>query len=316
MTALRLDLASVAVFDPVAMNRNATRNVLYSLGFREIESYATLDDMRRAMATRDFDLLVLEAGAADDAALDVAARIRRGELARNPFMIVLVTTWSPDSGLIRRALNCGADDVLSRPYSTSALSERMRTHVLARKGFVVTSDYVGPDRRKAGDRTGSAQVIEVVNSLRLKAAEGLSGLAAQAAVEGQVRENRAQVNLERMRRAAFQIGVIAGFVAQEARNADATGARRADLDKILATAQDLASLATAEKAEQPLKTAQTIIGVVKTALQGDEIEKNVQLIGRLSVALQVTLSPDRAEDECRAELDQTLERIRIRARRA
>ena len=316
MTALRLDLASVAVFDPVAMNRNATRNVLYSLGFREIESYATLDDMRRAMATRDFDLLVLEAGAPDDAALDVAARIRRGELARNPFMIVLVTTWSPDSGLIRRALNCGADDVLSRPYSTSALSERMRTHVLARKGFVVTSDYVGPDRRKAGDRTGSAQVIEVVNSLRLKAAEGLSGLAAQAAVEGQVRENRAQVNLERMRRAAFQIGVIAGFVAQEARNADATGARRADLDKILATAQDLASLATVEKAEQPLKTAQTIIGVVKTALQGDEIEKNVQLIGRLSVALQVTLSPDRAEDECRAELDQTLERIRIRARRA
>lgn len=316
MTALRLDLASVAVFDPVAMNRNATRNVLYSLGFREIESYASLDDMRRAMATRDFDLLVLEAVAADDAALDIAARIRRGELSRNPFMIVLITTWSPEAGLIRSALNCGADDVLSRPYSTSALGERMRTHVLARKGFVVTSDYVGPDRRKAGDRSGPAQAIEVVNSLRLKAAEGLTGLAAQAAVEGQVRENRSQVNLERMRRAAFQIGVIAGFVAQEARSADATGARRADLDKILATAQDLASLATAEKAEQAFKTAQTIIGVVKTALLGDEIEKNAQLVGRLSVALQVTLSPDRAEDECRAELDQTLERIRIRARRA
>ncbi|MFO1238091.1 MAG: hypothetical protein U1F24_13970 [Alphaproteobacteria bacterium] len=317
MTALRFDLASVAVYDPVAMNRNATRNVLYSLGFRDIDSYATLEDLRRAMATSDFDLLVLEAGTAKDPAFDTMGRIRRSEIGRNPFAIILATTWNAEGDLVRRALESGADDLVCRPYSTGSLMERLRSHIHARKGFVVTSDYVGPDRRKEDSRrTHSAKTIHVVNSLRLKAFEGLTGLEAQAAVQAGIAENRGQVNMERLRRAALQIGVIAGFVAGQAAAENGPGARRADLDKILSTAQELSTLAAAEKAQQAQNTAQTIIGVAKTAIQGVDIAKNAELIARLSVALQVTLSPDRQEDECRAELDQTLERIRARGRRA
>jgi len=317
MTALRFDLASVAVYDPVAMNRNATRNVLYSLGFRDIDSYATLEDLRRAMATADFDLLVLEASSARDPAFDTMSRIRRSEIGRNPFAIILATTWTAEGELVRKALESGADDLVCRPYSTGALSERLRSHIHARKGFVVTSDYVGPDRRKEDSRrTNSAKTIHVVNSLRIKAVDGLSGLEAQAAVQAAITENRGQVNMERLRRAALQIGVIAGFVAGQAAQESGPGARRADLDKILSTAQELSTLAAAEKAQQAQNTAQTIIGVARTAIQGVDIAKNAELIARLSVALQVTLSPDRQEDECRAELDQTLERIRARGRRA
>ena len=83
---------TVALYDPVAMNRNATRNVLYSLGFREIEGYSALEDLKRAMATRDFDLVVLEAAKPEDAALDFARRIRHSEVGRNPFVVVLVST--------------------------------------------------------------------------------------------------------------------------------------------------------------------------------------------------------------------------------
>ena len=38
MAPLRYDLATVAVFDPVAMNRTGSRNVLFGLGFRESDT--------------------------------------------------------------------------------------------------------------------------------------------------------------------------------------------------------------------------------------------------------------------------------------
>ena len=92
MTNLRYDLATVAVFDPVAMNRTATRNVLYSLGFREIETFATVEDLRRLLKTVDFDLMLLEIAGADDPVVDLITQIRRGMVARNPFSVMLATT--------------------------------------------------------------------------------------------------------------------------------------------------------------------------------------------------------------------------------
>ena len=316
MVPLRFEQATVALFDPVAMNRTATRNVLYSLGFREIETFATLEDLRRVMTTTDFDLVVAEATRADDPVLDAVGQIRRGQLGRNPFTVVIVTTWMSEAHVVRRVLDSGADDLLCRPYSTGALAERIRTHVLDRKRFVVTSDYVGPDRRKDPAREHSAKTIEVANPLRIKAVDGLTGAEAQAALQAQVAEARSIVNLERMRRAALQIGVIAGFIDAQAKDHGGPGVRRADLEKIVSVAADLSKIARLEKAEQPFKTCGTVTEIAKSAIEGNEIEKNAQILLRLSVALQVTLSPGRDEAECRAELDETLERIRMRGRKS
>ena len=315
MVPLRFEQATVALYDPVAMNRTATRNVLYALGFREIETFATLEDMRRVMATTDFDLMVTEATRSDDPVLDIVGQIRRGQLGRNPFTVVLVTTWMSESHVVRKVLDSGADDLLCRPYSTGSLAERIRTHVLARKRFVVTSDYVGPDRRKDPSREHSAKTIEVANPLRIKAVDGLTGADAQAVLQTVVAEARAAINLERMRRAALQIGVIAGFVDAQAKDSNGPGVRRADLEKIVSVAAELSKIARLEKAEQPFKTCKTVTEIAKSAIDGNEIEKNAQILLRLSVALQVTLSPGRDEAECRAELDETLERIRARGRK-
>lgn len=313
MQAPRYESVTVALYDPIAMNRNATRNVLYSLGFREIEGFAALEDLKRAMATRDFDLIVLEATKADDPALDFASRIRHSEVGRNPFVVVLVSTWLPEADLVRAVLNAGADDLLCRPYSTAGLGERLRTHVHARKGFVVTADYIGPDRRKDASRPNSAKLLEVVNSLKLKSVEGKTGFEAQVAVQNGVAAGRQVINEERMRRAAFQIGVIAGFVHRQTSEIGEP-VRRSDLEKIVSTAGELMALAKQGEAEQALKTCETMIDVAGKALQGNDLESNAQLLVRLSVALQVTLTPDRGEEECRAELDETLQRIRVRGR--
>ncbi|MFT3808761.1 MAG: hypothetical protein QM698_02480 [Micropepsaceae bacterium] len=311
----RYDSVTVALYDPVALNRNATRNVMYSLGFREIESYGALEDLRRAMATRDFDLVALEGSSVEDPVYDFIRRVRRGEIPCNPFAVVVVTTWLPEAQLVRKVMDAGADDLLTRPFSTAMLGERLRTHAHARKGFVVTADYVGPDRRKDASRPNSARPIDVVNSLKMKAVEGKSGYEAQIAVRAGVSEGRKSINAERMRRAAFQIGVIAGFVHQQANRTDQT-VRLSDLEKIALTARELEALARQEEAAQVIGTCETIIDVAEKSMNGNELGQNSQILVRLSVALQVTMTPGSEAGQFQSELDETLNRIRARGRKA
>lgn len=314
MSSPRYDMAVAAVFDPVAPNRNATRNVLFALGFREIETLATLDDLKRTSREKSLDLIIAEAMRPDDPVYDFIRGLRRGEQARNPFVVSIVTTWIPQTNLVRHALDCGVDDIVSRPFSTTVMGERVRTHTLARKNFVVTADYIGPDRRAGGSREHSAKLIPVANSLHMKAVEAKTGAEGQVALVEALVESRRTVNLERMRRAAFHIGVIAAFVRGQAMGETEGQVRKADLERIAGSTREIAALAGIERFDAAVDTCRTVIEVAEAAMNGVDLAKNAQILLRLSVALQVTLTPGRGAEECQAELAETLERIRARGR--
>ena len=98
-------------------------------------------------------------------------RLRQGKVGDNPFIVIIVTTWRRDGNLINHLINSGADDVLTWPFSAAQLGERLRSQVERRKQFVVTCDYIGPDRRRDPERAG-AECIDVPNTLRLRAQAG------------------------------------------------------------------------------------------------------------------------------------------------
>ena len=88
----------------------------------------------------------------------------------NPFIVIIVTAWEKSTGLINRVVNSGADDLLLRPFSTALLGSRIEAHIERRKGFVITTDYVGPDRRQSQVRqTNAAETFDPPNSLKMKA---------------------------------------------------------------------------------------------------------------------------------------------------
>src|SRR6185503_16640565 len=66
---------------------------------------------------------------------DLVMAMRNGRAGANPFLHV---------DLVKPALNCGADDLITRPYSVGFLTGRVKSLTDARKCFVVTSDYIGP----------------------------------------------------------------------------------------------------------------------------------------------------------------------------
>jgi len=310
----RYDLANALVCDPVAANRMASRNALFGMGFRNIEMIGSCDDLRQWLGDNDTDLLVIEASENIEEACRVMQEIRQGKTGRNPFLIIIATTWQTSGEIVRGVVGAGADDLLVRPFSVKQVADRIRTHVDARKGFVVTSDYIGPDRRRDSQRPSDAQLIAVPNSLKLRAAEGLPAQAAAVLAARAIEKSRSLVNLEKMRRSAFQIGVLADFLKEAANTGASPEMRRADVERVRALNEELARRAAESGFEGLNDLCGTVTNVVKSVEEGKEQEKNAIVLSQLAIAMQVVLTPDRTDLDHEEELKRVLAKVRARGR--
>src|SRR5580698_1331029 len=152
MGRLSFDSVDALIYDPVSANRTATRAALYALGFRRTETVSTLEAFVEAIQKRPPDIAVCDAQGAGEELCAAIQQLRQGGGCDNPFIVIVVTAWEKSTSLINRVVNSGADDLLLRPFSTALLGQRIEAHIQRRKGFVITTDYVGPDRRQGQAR--------------------------------------------------------------------------------------------------------------------------------------------------------------------
>jgi len=205
MTNRRLyETAETLVYDPVAANRNATRASLHSLGFRNVDGAASLDLLADRIRSRSPDLLIAEVAGSETETCALVQSLRQGTLGENPFVMVIMTTWRRDGTIVGQVLNSGADDLVARPVSTANLGERVRLLSERRKGFVVTSDYIGPDRRRDPRGSGS-ECLEVPNPLKFKANDSVAEDETIKRLADAVHSGKEKINLEKLRRDSVQL---------------------------------------------------------------------------------------------------------------
>jgi DNA-binding response OmpR family regulator len=199
------NLARTVVFDPVTQNMRATRYGLYEAGFREVEGYTDFGEFRERIAGEPAELVVADASDRLEVH-DLVRALRKGELADNPFAVVFLTSWRKDADAISTGLRCGADDIIVRPFSSAFIEARIRTAIDNRKEFVVSSDYFGPDRRRAdAPRDGAAmRLFSPPNTLK-SAIKG--DRAAMDEIAAEVEAFKTVVRRERAVRLAIRIGV-------------------------------------------------------------------------------------------------------------
>lgn len=232
MAEIDYQQAQVLLFDPVHVNLRTTRYALHEIGFRQIETVSTLKEFERKIKEGGWDLVVGESAAPGIDVFPLLRRLRRGEVGSNPFLVVLLTSWIRDGGHVRKAIESGSDDVVVRPFSTAFFSDRIRTLVRDRKPFVVTSDYVGPDRRSDASRKSDAPVVKVPNTLR-NAVEGDE--ADRERAQAWIAEARQTVEAERVRRVAMRVVVTLEYLL----DAPAGQNDAFDYPDIIAAARDL-----------------------------------------------------------------------------
>ena len=295
MARLSYEAAETLVYDPVSANRTATRAVLYTLGFRSIESVATVEDCRQAIRNRPPDLVLCEAQGADAELCDMIQMLRQGATGYNPFIVIIVTAWEKTNALVSRVLNSGADDLVLRPFSTKLLGDRIETHIERRKGFVITPDYVGPDRRRDPDRPSSVELFVPPNSLKMKAKERLSAEEATTRLDAELRTARDMLNSEKLRRDAFQICILWRLMQEEI---PGEASYTEELTKLAKVTSGVAKRCRETEFEIAAEWCDSVLAAVEGLELGVDRNASMHLLGHAALELQPSV-PSR-EVDCRS----------------
>lgn len=164
----RYSSSSVLLFDPQSTLRHNTRVSLLELGFGEVEAVNSQAEFLDCLARKKYDLVVGDMSARDGGLKPVVPQMRRHIVGKNPFINIIVTLWDTTRDNVLEGIQSGADDILSRPMSANQLADRVQGLIVSRKPFIVTEDYLGPERRQIVRGQSQASHMVVPNSLKAK----------------------------------------------------------------------------------------------------------------------------------------------------
>ncbi len=309
MNRLIYDTAEALIYDPVSANRMATRSALYALGFRKIETVSTVRGFGDYLRKRPPDIALCEMQNSDGDLCALIQSVRQGMEGHNPFIVIIATAWEKNAAMIAQVVDSGADDLLLRPFSTSLLQSRLETHIQRRKGFVVTTNYIGPDRRRDSSRPSNVEMFEPPNSLRMKAKDRLTTDEIALRLEYELQIARDVLNSEKLRRDAFQVCIQWRLLQDQM-----PGHVRYDeqLAQIAELTRSIAKRCRDSDAEQAAGWCDSIEAAVEGLQFGVDRNASMHLLGHAALSLNHLFHPERDGSEQIALIDATAAIIRAR----
>lgn len=309
MSRLSYDSVDVLIYDPVSANRTATRATLYALGFRRTESVSTIEAFIDSMQKNPPDIALCEAQGATDELCATIQQMRQGGAGYNPFVVIIVTAWEKTTGLINKVVSSGADDLLLRPFSTALLGQRIEAHIERRKGFVITTDYVGPDRRSDTTRASNAELFEPPNSLKMKAKERLSAEAIAKRLETELRGAREKLTSEKLRRDSFQVCILWRLLQEQS---ILPGHPPHDLTKLITLTRSIETRARDTEFEPAVEWCVSILAAAEGLTLGVDRNASMHLLGHGALSLHLIFHPEKTPADQLSEIDATVAIIRAR----
>ena len=205
MEKLALDQVDILLIDPDRAVRSTIRNILIDNGFRNVTMGSGIADIESKFQINMPDLLISDIKLTDGDLSDFVYKLRHHDVGSNPFLPVIATAWSPTSDDVRGVVQSGADDIVAKPLSAGQLLQRIMMLIKARKPFVVTSAYIGPDRRKPGEDSERGEHIEQIMVPKvLKAKATADGRLNVAQIQREIDACSKKVNLQKLDRHAHQ----------------------------------------------------------------------------------------------------------------
>ena len=309
MGKLSFDSCDVVIYDPVPSNRAATRAALYALGFRRTETVSTIEAFVESVQKSPPDIALCEAQGGAEDLCNTIQQLRQGAAGHNPFIVIIVTAWEKNNQMINRVISSGADDLLLRPFSTALLGQRIEGHVERRKGFVVTTDYVGPDRRKDSARTSNIEMFEPPNSLKMKAKERLTSDVIARRLDTELRDAREKLTTEKLRRDSFQVCVLWRLVQESPVTA---GQVPRDLPKLIALAKSIAARSQETEFEAAIEWCQNVGAAAEGLAAGVDRNAAMHLLGHAALSLHQVFYPEKTAADQLTEIDATVALIKAR----
>ena len=313
MSKLSFDSVDVLIYDPVSANRAATRAAMYTLGFRKTETVPTLENFLESVQKSPPDIVLCESQGQVEELCSVIQQMRQGAAGYNPFLVIIVTAWENSANLINQVISSGADDLLLRPFSTALLRQRIEAHADRRKGFVITTDYVGPDRRKDNNRPSNVEMFEPPNSLKMKAKDKLSADDIARKLDAELKTAREKLTSEKLRRDCFQVCVLWRLLQDQP---VAAGRPPQDLVKLQLLAKSIATRSQETEFAAAQEWCQSVLASAEGLAAGVDRNASLHLLGHAALSLHQIFYPEKTSTDQMTEIDATVALIRARNSRA
>ena len=286
--------------------RRLLRSALRDLQLDTLQDYESCAPLREAVREGQPDLIIVDSDLAGGNACDLIRAIRNSRLGTNPFVPVIVTTWRNTRPRIRALIDSGADGLLIKPISFSAIQSHVNFIVNERKPFVVTSSYIGPDRRKDPKHSSAAPLIEVPNTLKAKLRGDAPNL---GELRRQIASISAQIDTERLRRNAFELAFLVERALADHASGVSAAKLRTDLERLLHVTGDTLERLRGSAFEASADLCRTLRRVVTAILESAAKPSRVdlQFLKPLTDAILAGFHPDRSEAEISREIIRTID---------
>jgi len=295
--------------------RDALRDAGYG-GFRSVTS-PDAEAMHSAISERLCDLVIADIKFFGEPIGKLVRDLRAGKVGDNPYIPVIVMIFEQDAHLLKAMVDSGVDDVIVKPAAPATLLSKVKALSDRRKPFVVTSEYIGPDRRKGvrGDDPGGIPLFEVPNTLGDK----MKGRPVdEKALKRMIKDTQGEINEERLRRNGFQVGFLARQVVPALRGEVEEPQLRAMVKRLVQTCDDIAARVegTVFESSAPVSRALRRVSVeIYRALseEGQQPDrKSINLLNELGYAVTAAFNPEKGEEALAAEIGAAVSKYKER----
>ena len=136
----------VLLVDSNRHSRGLTRHILDNLGIKTVREASTGADALQKLVLLPTDLVICELNLEPMDGIEFVTRIRTGLESPNPYMPIIMITSPVEMPRIVAARNAGVHEILVKPISTKAMSDRIADIVGNPRPFVRSHSYFGPTR--------------------------------------------------------------------------------------------------------------------------------------------------------------------------
>lgn len=291
----------------------ALRNTIIGEGYKSIEDFSEVKGLEHALGNGWPDLVIIDSALPGGDSASLIEAVRYNRTGENPFIPVIVTLWDAQKESVGRIVGSGVDDLLVNPISPTQLMSRIDALVFNRKPFVVTSDYIGPDRRDEKDRDNTIPAINVPNTLKQKANGEAVNYDSLRDVIGDV---LVTINEQRLKRHSYQISFLVRLIHEGLEKGSADTRMKGFIRRLSDVARDMGDRLIGSQYEHVSDLCQTMIDTAGRIARnpGNPEAKDIELLKPLSDALIVGFNPDKESAEMASEINGMLTNFAARSR--
>ena len=144
---LNFATASILLLEQSQNSLDMLSQIFMGFGARSCHRASTIEEAARVAKHATVDLIVADPSLGEEDGLDFVRWLRRSDLEPNRTTPVIVVSADASIAAIRAARDAGGSFYLAKPISPKTLLDRITWIMRDSRSFVVSDNFVGPDRR-------------------------------------------------------------------------------------------------------------------------------------------------------------------------